>query len=176
MSRWKVWAPVLALLLCVVVSVAFGGGVTEEYTNVRKDTASDHNAAPTAHRTAVDGSDSRFWTDTPIDPQEAGTDPTIVVAPRWVDPAATAWVAVGLYHKTDAGVYTWSGIAYVQTLTASSDARASASDKYGVLNGSVMQVDTVGYGWYDVRYFDVSGANTLDSYAHTVGKRSQAAQ
>jgi hypothetical protein len=163
-----------AMALCALLLVA-GAVLAQQITQeTYRPVRTAARTVQTAHRTAVDGTDAQYTFDTPIDLQYTNGDPTIVVAPRWSDAGATAWVSVGLYSVVN-GTATFSGIAFVQTLTASSGIRGAVAGKYSV-SGLPMIVDSLGFDAYDVRYHDVSGSGTVDSYAHTIGATSRAAE
>jgi hypothetical protein len=157
-----------ALLVLAFAVVAFAAVVQENYAPMRRD----DKTALVAHR-AHSGSDDSAVDATPIDPQPTNADPTVVVAPRFTTAAATSTVEVWLYAQTGAATLTLMGIADVQTATASSLRRESASGDY--LTNEPLYFDTAGAAVYDVRYRGVS-AGTVEGWAWTVGASSRAAE
>jgi hypothetical protein len=165
-KRAALWAPLLVLLLAVVVWA--GSPVSENYGRLRRDSG----GAIAAHR-AHSSTDSSLTDATPEDIQPTNGDPTVVVAPRFNTAGATVTVACFLYDDNGAGTYTLMGVADVQTATASTEIRESASGDYLVLEP--LYFDTAGADCFDLRYVDES-AGTVEGWAWTVGVATRAAE
>jgi hypothetical protein len=165
-KRALAWGPLLVFLLAAVVVA--GQAVTENYNRLKRDSG----GAIAAHR-AHSSTDSSLTDMTPEDPQPTNGDLTVVCAPRFNTAGATVTVMCLLYDDNGAGSYTLMGIADVQTATASTEIRESASGDYLALDP--LYFDTAGADVYDVRYFDDS-AGTVEGWAWTVGAGSRAAE
>lgn len=165
-KRATLWAPLLVALFAVVAWA--GQPFSENYGRLRRDSG----GAISAHR-AHSSTDSSLVDFTPEDIQPTNGDPTLVVAPRFTTAGATVTVLVALYDDDGAGTYTLMGIADVQTATASTEIRESASGDYMVLEP--LYFDLAGADACDIRYFDDS-AGTVEGWAWTVGVATRAAE
>lgn len=156
------------LLVLTLASLALGAAFEEAYKPVERSDA----AVVVAHRVAFSSDDSATSL-TPIDPQDVGGDPTIVVAPRFTASGATATVEVWLFQRTGTSTYTLMGISNRQTATASTTLRAGAAGNY--LLHAPLFFDSCGADVYDVRYRSVSSGN-VEPFAWTCGARGAFAE
>jgi hypothetical protein len=158
MKRAALWAPVFVFLLA---AVALAAAVEERYRQLVGTAA--------ASRTAFSSDDSLLGDAASVDQFDTGGDPTIVVAPRFSAAGATATVEVWLFRGTVAS-NTCIGIADVQTATASTSRRESASGDYFV--NEPLYFDSAGADVAEVRYRAVS-SGTVEPWHWTCGAASK---
>jgi len=167
----------LAVAFCAAVPIALGAAFVE--TEKQAKTAA-LGAAGAAFVLASPGTDTTAYTDTPpanaqeIRPKgtDGTADPLLVVMPRLSGNSTTAQIEVGLWSKKPTGgTYQFMGVADVQTATAT-------TRTYGglYLPERPLYFPLLGATHYAIKVTDVSGSDTADVAAWTVGADSKAAE
>lgn len=162
-------------LLAVLCSlgVALAGIDREAYSTVKK--------APLQIRGgALDGADSLTWT-SPISTAASTLsvfptrgNPTLAVSPRFSVDSSQAIITVGLFHKSPADVYTFMGIAGVQTATGFGG--GLAVDTNGEYMAPTLFFDTAGANYYEVRKTDPSATSTIRLFVWSYGADAKGAK
>lgn len=154
------------MFLLVPLLVAAGAVWAQQYVVEGAPQAKTvQNAAPTAWRTGLSSDDPEDG-ETPVAPQDCAGGTVVMVAPRFSTAGATATVEVWLYHKAGGGTYTLASLADVQTATAGSLRRDTASGKY--LTSAPLVFPLFWTGAYSVKVRDISGG-TVDLWGWTGG-------
>ena len=166
----------LAALFCAValatIGVVWAGNEKETYSTTR--------AAPALIRGGVISSaDSLDWSQ-PITTSGSGLtvfptrgNPTVGVSARYSVDGASSAISVGLFHKTGGDVYTFMGIADVQTCTGAPG--ALYVDTNSEYPAGVKFYDTAGATHYEVRTTDPSVSATVRIFAWSYGADTKAA-
>lgn len=160
----------IGLALCALLLVA-GAVYAQSVHDVYKTAKSpSNNGAPGFYRTAVDGTDSKTYSTTPIDPQAvSGGDTFLVVTPRHSAGSTTMQVEVGLYFESG-GTYSFMTVAGVQTSTST-----ERTDGTGYFATAPLYFPLNGAKFYDVRVTAAS-AGTCALKAWSCGAGSMAAE
>lgn len=162
--------PRTALLALVPLLLIAGAALASSVHDVYKSVTTASRSAVGFYRTALDGTDSRTYSATPIDAQAVlGGDTTLVVVPRLGAASRTVTVEVGLYQRVG-DTYTFLAVADSQTATST-----ASTDGTGYFAARPLYFPLNGAQYYDVRVTAVS-AGTADLKAWTIGAASAAAE
>jgi hypothetical protein len=167
----------LALVAALVLAPAVWADNVTDGERQARTAALD--AAGVAFRTALDGTDSQTYSDTPPASAQdvvAGTDELadalLKVIVRHSTNGQTARIEVALWSRdATAGTYKLMDVADVQTSTATNRAYGAL-----VLPERSLYFRLDGADKYAVLVTDVSGSGTVNVAAHTVGDVSKAAE
>jgi hypothetical protein len=167
----------LALVAALLAPLAWGDEFVETERQAR---TAELDGAGAAYRTALDGTDSQTYSDTPpahaqeVRPvgEDGTVDPVLKVTIRHSTNSQTARVEVVLWsRRSTGGTFRLIDVADVQTSTATNRA-------YGALflPERPLYFPLTGADKYAVYVTDVSGSGTVNVAAHTVGADSKAAE